>query len=116
MSREPNLKEIQKEYHGTLKSYFIGFTGSVLLSVLAFGLVIAKALAKQPLIYTIATLALIQAAIQLRFFLKLGHEDHPRWETLIFCFMFLVLLVIVGCTLWIMYDLDYRMMSDMRNM
>lgn len=116
MSHEPNLHEIQKEYHGTLKSYFIGFTASVVLSVIAFGLVITKALSKQSLIYTISALALIQAAFQLRYFLKLGHEDHPKWETLLFWFMFLVLLVIVGCTLWIMYDLDNRMMSDMSNM
>jgi cytochrome o ubiquinol oxidase operon protein cyoD len=110
---EPNLKQIQKEYHGSLKSYFVGFTASVVLSVASFGLVIAKAFSTRPLIYAIVALALIQAAFQLRFFLKLGHEDKPRWETLMFCFMFFVLLIIAIGSIWIMSDLDARLMPDM---
>lgn len=113
MSHELSLKETQKEYHGTLKSYLIGFIISFLLTVISFTLVAASLLSEHSLIYTIAGLALIQASLQLLFFLHLGQEAKPRWETLIFFFMVLILLIIVMGTLWIMSDLNDRMMSTM---
>ena len=36
MTSELSLKEIQKEWHGTLKSYVIGFIASLLLTALFF--------------------------------------------------------------------------------
>lgn len=110
---EPNLKQIQKEYHGSLKSYVIGFTASLLLTLAAFGLVITKTLTGRQLIYTVVGLGLVQAIFQLRYFLKLGHEDPPRWETLTFCFMVVVLLVIAIGSIWVMNDLNDRLMMEM---
>jgi cytochrome o ubiquinol oxidase operon protein cyoD len=51
--------------------------------------------------------------VQLRFFLHLGQEAKPRWETMIFYFMVLVLLIIALGSLWIMHDLEERVMSNM---
>ncbi|MFI5334659.1 MAG: cytochrome o ubiquinol oxidase subunit IV [Chlamydiales bacterium] len=116
MSHEPDLKQIQKEYHGSLRSYIIGFIASLVLTVLAFGVAITKPLIGRTFIFTIVALALIQAGFQLRYFLKLGYEAKPRWETLIFCFMFLILIVIAIGSLWIMIDLNDRLMFDMSNM
>ncbi len=110
MNSEPNLNEIKKEYHGTLRSYIHGFIASLLLTLASFALVITKRLSGHFLIYTIVALGLIQAAVQLRFFLKLGHEGHPRWETLVFGFMLFVLLLIAICSLWIMKNLNDRLM------
>ena len=110
MSDEPNLNEIKKEYHGTLRSYIQGFIVALLLTLASFALVITKLISGRYLIYTIIALGLIQAAVQLRFFLKLGHEDHPRWETLVFGFMFFVLLIIAIGSLWIMKNLNDRLM------
>ena len=113
MNTDPSLKEIHKEYHGTFKSYMVGFVASLLLTVASFGLVITKLLSGHFLIYAIVGLALVQAVFQLLYFLKLGSEDKPRWETVVFYFMVLVLLVIAIGSLWIMNDLDNRLMSDM---
>ena len=105
-----SLAEVQKEWHGTLKSYLIGFAASLLLTMASFFLVITKYLSGRSLIYAVICLAIAQAACQLRFFLHLGQEAKPRWETLIFYFMLLILLIIVIGSLWIMYDLNERMM------
>ena len=113
MSADLSLKETQKEWHGTIKSYVIGFTASLLLTLISFYLVGAKVLSGQTLIYTIVGLAFVQAIVQLLFFLHLGQEAKPRWETLIFYFMVLVLLIVVLGTLWIMHDLDERVMGNM---
>lgn len=113
MSADLSLKEIKKEWHGTLKSYLIGITASILLTAASFALVSMELLTGQTLIYTIAALAIVQAIFQLLFFLHVGKEDDPRWETLVFCFMVLILLIIAVGSLWIMNDLNERLMSDM---
>lgn len=113
MNAEPSLKEIQKEWHGTLRSYLIGFIACILLTATSFYLVTDDILTGENLIYTLIGLAIIQAAVQLRFFLHLGQEAKPRWETLIFFFMILILLIIAIGSLWIMHDLNSRMMPDM---
>jgi cytochrome o ubiquinol oxidase operon protein cyoD len=105
-----SLKEIQKEWHGTLKSYVIGFISSLFLTIASFLLVLIKPFSAQTLTYSIVALAIIQAMIQLKFFLHLGQED-KRWESMIFYFMVLILLVIAVGSLWIMYDLNYRLMD-----
>lgn len=113
MSSELSLKEIKKEYHGTLKSYLIGFVTSILLTIISFSLVITQVVSGLTLICTIVVLALVQAIIQLLFFLHLGTEAKPRWETLVFYFMVLVLFIVVIGSLWIMYDLNDRVMATM---
>lgn len=113
MSEELSLKEIQKEWHGTLKAYAIGFILSLLLTGLSFFIVIQKELSGPTLVYTILGLAFVQAIVQLLFFLHVGQEPKPRWETLVFLFMVLILLIIVIGSLWIMNDLNDRMMDGM---
>jgi cytochrome o ubiquinol oxidase operon protein cyoD len=58
-------------------------------------------------------LAFIQAIVQLLLLLHVGQEAHPRWETMVFYFMVVVLLIVALGTLWIMYDLNNRVMMDM---
>lgn len=115
MSGDLSLKETHKEWHGTAKSYAAGFVGSLILTAISFILVITEAVSGPPLIYSLIVLALIQAVVQLVFFLHLGQEAKPRWETLLFYFMLLLLTIIVLGTFWIMFDLDERVMSFMTN-
>ena len=113
MTTDLSLREIKKEWHGTLKAYVIGFFASLLLTSLSFFIAIVKPFSEQHLIYALVSLAMAQAIVQLLFFLHLGQEAKPRWETLVFYFMVLVLLIIVIGSLWIMYDLNDRVMSSM---
>ena len=113
MSDELNLQETQKEWHGTIKSYLIGFFGSCLLTGASFLLVMTKWLTGASLVYTILGLALVQAIVQLLYFLHVREGAKPRWEMLVFYFMVIILLIIVIGSLWIMNDLNDRMMSGM---
>lgn len=113
MHEELSLKEIQKEWHGTLKAYLIGFFASLLLTLISFSLVITQAITGNALICTLVGLALVQAIGQLLYFLHLGEEAKPRWETFVFWFMLLVLLIVALGTLWIMFDLNNRVMGGM---
>ena len=113
MAHDLSLKEIKKESHGTLKAYVIGFIASIILTAASFGLVATRMLSGSLLVYAIVVLALIQAIVQLRFFLHVGQEAKPRWETVVFYFMVLVLLIIALGSLWVMHDLNDRVMGDM---
>lgn len=113
MHDDLSLKEIQKEWHGTVKSYAIGFISCLILTGLSFFIVATKAFSESVLIYTIIALAIVQAIVQLLLFLHVGEEAKPRWETLVFYFMVLVLIIIAIGSLWIMYDLNNRVMMGM---
>lgn len=113
MSEELNLQETQKEWHGTYKGYFTGFILSVILTLLSFGLVVSHKIEGPFLVYLVVGLALVQAIVQLLFFLHVREGAKPRWEMLIFYFMVTILLIVVIGSLWIMHDLDDRVMSGM---
>lgn len=113
---ELSLRKMKKEWHGSLKAYVIGFVCSFVLTSAAFLLVITQSLTGTALVNTLVALALLQALIQLIFFLHVGQEPKPRWETMIFCFMFLILLIVAIGTVWIMHDLNERIMLDMAEM
>ena len=113
MSEDLSLKETFKEWHGSLRDYLVGFILSITLTAASFFLVYTKALTGRSLVYAILGLALAQAIVQMRFFLHLGKEAKPRWESVVFYFMVLVLIIIAIGSLWIMNDLNDRVMSDM---
>ena len=110
MSEEMSLKEMQKGWPQTLKLYAIGFLGSILLTAISFSLAALKLFSTKILILVLVFLALTQAIVQLIFFMHFGTEEHPRWKALIFWFMVLVILIFVLCSLWIISDLNHRVM------
>ena len=111
MHEEHSLEQIKSEYHGTLTGYLIGLFASFILTITSFYLVWTNRLSPHSLIYTIIILALLQATVQLRLFMHLGKEDSPRWESISFFFMLTCLLIIVLGSIWIMYDLNNRVMD-----
>ena len=108
-----SLSEIQKEWHGTLKAYLTGFISSAILTAASFFLAMTELVSGRTLIITIVALALVQAAVQVKFFLHVGEEPKPRWESGIFFFMVLVLFIIIVGSIWIMMDLNERVMQGM---
>lgn len=97
-------------YHATLTAYVSGFVMSLLLTVLAYLLVVKDVLDAKFVIPAIVFLAVTQFVVQLVFFLHLGRETRPRWNLMAFLFMLLVVFIVVAGSLWIMANLDYNMM------
>ncbi|MGK5595647.1 MAG: cytochrome o ubiquinol oxidase subunit IV [Parachlamydiaceae bacterium] len=113
MSEEITLAEAKKAWHGSYRSYVVGFLSSLILTLISFSLVVYRPLDPITSIFSIVILALIQGSLQLWFFLHVGQEDAPKWETMTFYSMLGVLLIISIGSLWIMNDLNARMMPDM---
>ncbi len=95
--------------HATLTTYIIGFVVSIILTLTAYILVVNEYLPKASLVGTIISIAILQALVQLFYFLRMGTEPKPQFNALIFAFMALVLVIIVFGSLWIMYNLEYNM-------
>lgn len=107
--------------HATLGLYINGFILSIFFTLFAYGLVedhirSGHTVFTHPfLIGATAILALAQFFAQMYFFLHLGSETRPRWKLLVLFFMILVVLIVVAGSIWIMYNLNYRMTPQQIN-
>ena len=103
---------------GTYRSYAIGFVTSLLLTLSAFYLVGQYTTSHHEpyspvlLVALVIGLALVQLTVQLIFFLHLGRQRKSRWNLIVFLFMLMVVVMVVGGSLWIMQNLNYHMQSD----
>lgn len=95
----------------TTKNYIIGFFTSVILTLVAYVLVVGQVISGLTLLMAIGALALVQMVVQLIFFLHLPDEIKPRYKLASFGLMALILLIIVVGSLWIMHHMNYNMME-----
>ncbi len=110
---DPHLDRPREVEHGTLFAYLLGFILSLVLTGAAYLLVTSHLWTGDRLMVTLGLLALTQAVVQLLLFLHLGSEPKPHWNGMVLLFMASVLAIIVGGSLWIMYNLNDRLMTGM---
>ncbi len=94
----------------TLKPYLIGIVLALILTAIAFGLVAFGTLPRQTALIVIAALALVQILVHLRFFLHIDFKSTPGENLMALAFALVVICIVVGGSLWIMFDLYHRMM------
>lgn len=91
--------------HGSKKSYLIGLTLSLVLTVIAFAAVmIAKELSLL-LGFIIVLTAVAQIIVQVVFFLHMDGSRSQSWNYLTGIYTLIILLVIILGTMWIFYHL-----------
>jgi cytochrome o ubiquinol oxidase subunit IV len=90
--------------------YLKGFVLALLLTGVPFGLVAAGLLPRFTTLVVIAVLAVVQVVVHLRYFLHIDLQATPRDNLLALVFAAVLIFLMVGGTLWIMLDLDARMM------
>jgi cytochrome o ubiquinol oxidase operon protein cyoD len=96
---------------GSFKSYAIGFILSIVLTAIAFALVMQSAgLARWAVLFGIFSAAILQILVHLHYFLHLDTSSAARWNVLALVITLLIMILFVGLTLWIMSNLSYRMM------
>ena len=101
------------QHHGWNASFrpsILGFIFSLILTVATYRFVTREVLIGSMLTFTIFGLGAFQVLIQLFFFLHLGMESKPHWNSITFLFMVLITIIIVGGSMWIMQNLNYHMM------
>jgi len=95
---------------GSFRSYATGFILAIVLTLLAFALVMSGALSRSATLFAIFGAAIVQILVHLHYFLHLDGSSAARWNVLALLFTLLILFLFIGGTLWIMVNLHYRMM------
>lgn len=93
-----------------LRTYLTGFVLALVLTAIPFGVVYFKLLPVAATIAVIAVAAIVQVIVHLRYFLHIDFRQTPKENLLAMAFAGFLIFVMVGGTLWIMFDLHYRMM------
>ena len=116
--KNPVIAEVQDQKPFLLSHYVIGFVGSLILTLSAYFITIHvhSANGRGIAFAVLALLAFTQFVLQLYFFLHVGHEFPPRFKLLMTSFMILVVCILVGGSLWIMYNLSNRVMPSQAQM
>jgi cytochrome o ubiquinol oxidase subunit IV len=94
----------------TIKPYLIGIVLALILTAIPFGIVASWALERQTALIVIAVFAVIQILVHLRFFLHIDFQTTPRENLVALAFAAVLICIMVGGSLWIMFDLYHRMM------
>ena len=97
--------------HGSVKSYAIGFILSVILTLIPFGLVMYPTLPKSITLMIVLAFAVIQVLVHLVYFLHLDRSEEQRENVIAFVFAGLVIVLLVGLSLWIMFSIHTFMMA-----
>lgn len=97
----------------TILSRWVAFISSLILTIVAFWIIVQPDffhLRVRGAIFCILVLAILQFIIQSLFFLNLWNEKRPRWNLIIFATTISIIITIVVGTIWIMNELNQRMM------
>ena len=101
---------------GSKTGYVIGFGLSVTITAIAFLLVHTHVTHHHQypsdgfMMIALPILAVIQLIVQMVFFLHLNRESKPRWNMVALAFAITVIVILVAGSLWIISNLNYRMM------
>jgi len=95
---------------GSLKTYVGGFVLALVLTVVSFGLVMSGARPRTMLFLGLWAAAALQILVHLHYFLHLDTSSAARWNVLALLFTVLIMFIFVGGSIWIMFNLNYRMM------
>ena len=95
---------------GSLRSYGVGFVLSLILTAIPFALVMSGALSSSVTLAAIFSAGIAQILAHMHYFLHLDTSSAESWNVLALMFTFVIIALFVGGSIWIMYDLYYRMM------
>lgn len=95
---------------GRVTSYLTGFSLSIILTVIAFAMVMRGGMSLSATLAGISAAAVVQVLVHLHYFLHLDTSSAARWNVLAALFTLLIMILFVGGTIWIMYRLHYRVM------
>ncbi len=107
--------------HISFASYKTGFILSVILTVIPFALVMGHVLSSaMATTVIILVFAVVQMLVHVYYFLHLDATSEGGWTMLAVVFTFVLVVVAVGGSIWVMYSMDMNMMpmptTDMHHM
>lgn len=92
------------------RSALIGFGLALALTLAAFGVVVWGPGSTNTVLGVVGALGLLQVIVQLRFFLHLDLSKSRREDLQLILFATLIMILMVGGSIWILWSLHMRMM------
>ncbi|MBB3101923.1 cytochrome o ubiquinol oxidase operon protein cyoD [Azomonas macrocytogenes] len=89
-----------------------GFILAVILTVIPFGVVMTSALSPAVTILVVALFAVAQVFVHLVYFLHLSLAPSQTWNVVSLLFSVLVIVFLIGLSVWIMWSMHYHMMIN----
>ncbi|MCG9695457.1 cytochrome o ubiquinol oxidase subunit IV [Shewanella sp. Isolate11] len=94
----------------SIKSYVTGFVLSVVLTGIPFWAVMTHSLERSTTLAVVLVLAIVQIIVHLKYFLHLDFSKEGKINTFSFMFTALVIVMVVGLSVWIIYAANDLMM------
>ncbi|WP_277811162.1 cytochrome o ubiquinol oxidase subunit IV [Chromohalobacter canadensis] len=113
MTRHHLSAQQENERSSELRSYVVGYVLALILTLTPFALVAWSDLSNMKLWSVIGICALIQIVVHFRFFLHVSLAKQKREDLHLILFTTLILVIMVGGTLWIILNLYTRIMPSM---
>ncbi|MCH9631685.1 MAG: Cytochrome bo(3) ubiquinol oxidase subunit 4 [Chlamydiae bacterium] len=101
------------ESNKNLKAPIISFAVSIALTLVVYYFAVVNFLDIKQLMFTLIGLGVVQTIVQLVFFFQIADEQKPRWNLMTLLFTVMVIIIIVGGSMWIMSNIDYNLMPKM---
>ncbi len=93
-----------------VKSYMVGFLLSVILTAMPFWAVMTHHFEKPLTIAVVLVAAIVQIVVHLKYFLHLNFSKEGKLNTFSFLFTALIIVMVVGLSVWIIYAANALMM------
>ncbi|MHA6346021.1 cytochrome o ubiquinol oxidase subunit IV [Roseivivax sp. CAU 1761] len=104
------MRHASDEERRERRFFAIGLVLSALLTAAAFAAATLSDLSRANRVTAIAVFGLVQIVVQLRFFLHIDLSRQKREDLQLLLFTVLLLAIMAGGTLWILGNLNHRMM------
>ncbi|MBV4455716.1 MULTISPECIES: cytochrome o ubiquinol oxidase subunit IV [Pseudomonas] len=111
MYKQSSIHSSAGSSHGSSRSYRVGFLVSVVLTLIPFALVIFPSLPRTITAWLVVALGVIQIVVHLKFFLHLDTAEEQRWNLVALIFSAVIILLLVGLSLWIMGSIHHNMLA-----
>ncbi|MBW5799887.1 cytochrome o ubiquinol oxidase subunit IV [Halomonas elongata] len=100
----------EEHSHGSVKSYVVGLILSIVLTIIPFGVVMTGSFGTPAMVLIIVATAVAQVLVQLILFMHMNTKADEGWNFMSFVFTVSILVLIIGGSVWIMYNLHQNMM------
>jgi cytochrome o ubiquinol oxidase operon protein cyoD len=107
--QSPGTPAAQHRKVVTIRSCLVGAVLASVLTAIPFGFVAARALPPKQTFVVIGAAAIAQVIVHLLYFLQLDLKPSSQNKLAALGFAAVVLIVLVGGTLWMMFDRYYRL-------
>ncbi|HET8552272.1 MAG TPA: cytochrome o ubiquinol oxidase subunit IV [Gammaproteobacteria bacterium] len=101
-------------HHGSLRGYLTGFALAIILTIIPFWLVMGHVIASPAVtIFVVLALAVVQIMVHVIYFLHLDFRSEGGWNMMAFIFTAVLVIIVLGASIWVMFEENANMMPMM---